>query len=187
MASGFAVSRNAPIYYACPRTPDHTLVLSKTASPLPAVLYRTLRYGSGYAAKRRRWARFAADGSAPPLRETKMIHFPPSPRDNFQNYAGLRGQNAASQPYPAFSRNNKPSTCGFIFTAVAMVARQRFSPVKRYSCFFVAFSNTPKSPAKRKKPDLRLEIGLIELSKAEPTRSNDSMITSARARKRQRG
>lgn len=65
---------------------------------------------------------FAADGSVPPLRKTKMIHFPPSPRDNFQNYAGLRGENDSSQPYPAFSRNNNPFTCGFIFTAVAMVA-----------------------------------------------------------------
>ena len=54
-----------------------------------------------------------------------------------------------------------------------MVGRQRFSPVNRYSCVFVAFFNTPKSPAKRKKPDLRMEIGLIGLSKAKPTRSND--------------
>lgn len=38
MASGFAAPRNAPIYYACPRTPDHTIVFSETASPLPAVL-----------------------------------------------------------------------------------------------------------------------------------------------------
>ena len=38
MASGFAAPRNAPIYYACPRTPDHTLIFSETASPLPAVL-----------------------------------------------------------------------------------------------------------------------------------------------------
>ena len=159
VASGFAVSRNAPIYYACPRTPDHTLVLSKTASPLPAVLYRTLRYGSGYAAKRRRWARFAADGSAPPLRETKMIHFPPSPRDNFQNYAGLRGQNAASQPYPAFSINNKPSTCGFNFAIGTMLASWRFSPVNRYSCDLVAFPSKPNSLTKRKKPDLRRRSG----------------------------
>lgn len=96
-----------------------------------------------------------ADGIPPPLRETKMIHFPPSPRDNFQNYAGLRGPNDASQPYPAFSRNNKPSTCGFNFAIGAMVASWRFSPVNLYSCVFVAFSNTPKSPVKRKKPDLR--------------------------------
>ncbi len=54
-----------------------------------------------------------------------------------------------------------------------MVASWRFSPVNRYSCVFVAFSNMSKSPAKRKKPDLRMEIGLIGLSKAEPTRSND--------------
>lgn len=117
--------------------------------------------------------RFVAGGIASPFLETKMIHFPPSPRGNFQNYAGLRGQNDVSQPYPAFSRNNKPSTCGFIFTAIAMFARQRFSPVNRYSCVFVAFSNTPKSPDKRKKPDLRMEIGLIGLSKAEPAQSND--------------
>lgn len=86
----------------------------------------------------------------------KLIRFPPSPRDNFQNYVGLRGKNDASQPYPAFSRKNMPSTCGFIFAAVAMVARQRFSPVNRYSCDLVAFSSKPKSPAKRKKPDLRM-------------------------------
>lgn len=54
-----------------------------------------------------------------------------------------------------------------------MFARQRFSPVNRYSCVFVAFSNTPKSPDKRKKPDLRMEIGLIGLNKAEPSRSKD--------------
>lgn len=84
----------------------------------------------------------------------KLIRFPPSPRDNFQNYAGLRGQNDASQPYPAFSRNNKPSTCGFNFAIGAMVASWRFSPVNRYSCDLVAFSSTPKSPAKSKKPDL---------------------------------
>lgn len=99
---------------------------------------------------------FAADGSVPPLRKTKMIHFSPSPRDIFQNYAGLRGENDSSQPYPAFSRNNKPSTCGFNFAIGAMVASWRFSPVNLYSCVFVAFSNTPKSPVKRKKPDLRI-------------------------------
>ena len=38
MASGFAAPRNVPIYYAYPWTPDHTLVFSETASPLPAVL-----------------------------------------------------------------------------------------------------------------------------------------------------
>jgi hypothetical protein len=84
----------------------------------------------------------------------KSIRFPPPPRDNFQNYAGLQSQNDASQPYPVFSRNNKPSTCGFNFTIGAMVARQRFSPVNRYSCDLVAFSSKPKSPAKRKRPDL---------------------------------
>lgn len=99
---------------------------------------------------------FAADGSVPPLRKTKMIHFSPSPRDIFQNYAGLRGENDSSQPYPAFSRNNKPSTCGFNFAIGAMVASWRFSPVNLYSCVFVAFSNTPKSLAIRKKPDLRM-------------------------------
>ena len=104
---------------------------------------------------------------------TKMVRFPPSPRGHFQNYGGLRCKNGASQPYLTFLIFGKPPTCGFIFTAVAMVARQRFSPVNRYSCVFVAFSNTPKSPAKRKKPDLRMEIGLIGLSEAEPTRSND--------------
>ena len=82
--------------------------------------------------------------------------FPPSPRDDFQNYAGLRGPNDASQPYPTFSRNNKPSTCGFNFAIGAMVASWRFSPVNRYSCVFVAFSSKPKSPAKCKKPDLRM-------------------------------
>lgn len=86
---------------------------------------------------------------------TKMFRFPPSPRGRFQNDSGLRCKNGASLPYPAFSRNNKPSTCGFNFAIGAMVASWRFSPVNRYSCFFVAFSNTPKSPAKRKKPDLR--------------------------------
>lgn len=83
---------------------------------------------------------------------TKMFRFPPSPRGRFQNDSGLRCKNGASLPYPAFSRNNKPSTCGFNFTIGAMVASWRFSPVNRYSCVFVAFSNTPKSPAKRKKP-----------------------------------
>lgn len=91
-----------------------------------------------------------------PLRKTKMIHFPPSPRDNFQNYAGLRGQNDTSQPYPEFSRNNKPSTCGFNFVIDTMVASWRFGPVNRYSCDLIAFPNTPKSTAKRKKPDLRM-------------------------------
>lgn len=86
---------------------------------------------------------------------TKIIRFPPSPRGRFQNDSGLRCKNGTSQPYPAFSRNNKPSTCGFNFAIGAMVARQRFSPVNLYSCVFVAFSNTPKSPVKRKKPDLR--------------------------------
>ena len=81
-----------------------------------------------------------------------MIRIPPSPRGRFQNDGGLRCKNGVSQPYPAFLIFGKPSTCGFIFAAVAMVARQRFSPVNRYSCVFVAFSNTPKSPAKRKKP-----------------------------------
>ena len=103
----------------------------------------------------------------------KMIRFPPSPRDNFQNYAGLRGQDAASQPCPALSRSNKPSTCGFNFTIGTMVASWRFSPVNRYSCDLVAFPSKPNSLTKRKKPDLRMEIGLIGLSKAEPTRSND--------------
>lgn len=83
---------------------------------------------------------------------TKMICIPPSPRGHFQNYAGLRGQNDASQPYPAFLIFDKPSTCGFNFAIGAMVASWRFSPVNRYSCVFVAFSNTPKSPVKRKKP-----------------------------------
>ncbi len=87
---------------------------------------------------------------------TKMVRFPPSPRGHFQNYGGLRCKNGASQPYLTFLIFGKPPTCGFIFTAVAMVARQRFSPVNRYSCVFVAFSNTPKSPVKRKKPDLRM-------------------------------
>ena len=31
MASGFATPRNAPIYYAYPRTPDHTLVFFKNS------------------------------------------------------------------------------------------------------------------------------------------------------------
>ena len=96
-----------------------------------------------------------ADGFAPPSRG-KMIRFPPSPRDHFQNYAGLRGQNGACQPYSAFSKYDKPSTCGFNFAIGSMVASRRFSPVNRYSCVFVAFSNTPKSPAKRKKPDLHV-------------------------------
>lgn len=78
------------------------------------------------------------------------------PRGRFQNYGGLRCKNGASQPYPVILIFGKPSTCGFIFAAVAMVARQRFSPVKRYRFVFIAFSNTPKSPAKRKKPDLRM-------------------------------
>lgn len=77
------------------------------------------------------------------------------PRGRFQNYGGLRRKNGASQPYPVILIFGKPSTCGFIF-AFAMVARQRFSPVKRYRFVFIAFSNTPKSPAKRKKPDLRM-------------------------------
>ena len=118
---------------------------------------------------------------------TKMIRFPPPIRGHFQNYDGLRCKNGASQPYPAFLIFGKPSTCGFIFAAVAMVSRQRVSPVKRYRFVFIAFSSTPKSPAKRKTPDLRIEIGLIGFSKAEPTRSNDPQITSARARKRQQG
>lgn len=80
----------------------------------------------------------------------KVIRFPPSPRDNFQNYAGLRGQNDTNQPYPAFLRNNKPSTCSFNFAIGTMVASWRFSPVNRYSCDLVAFSNTP-NPAKSKK------------------------------------
>lgn len=82
--------------------------------------------------------------------------FPPSSRNHFQNYAGLRGKNGSSQPYSTFSKYDKPSTCGFKFTTSAMVASRRFSPVNRYSCDFVAFSNTPKSPAKRKKPDLHV-------------------------------
>lgn len=86
---------------------------------------------------------------------TKMIRIPPSPRGRFQNDGGLRCKNGVSQPYPAFSIFDKPSTCGFNFAIGAMVASWRFSPVKRYICVFVAFSNTPKSPAKRKKPDLR--------------------------------
>ena len=97
-----------------------------------------------------------ADGFAPLSRGAKLIRFPPSPRGHFQNYAGLRGQNGVSQLYPAFLIFGKPSTCGFIFAAVALVARRRFSPVNRYSCVFVAFSNTPKCPTKRKKPDLRV-------------------------------
>ena len=96
-----------------------------------------------------------ADGFVPLSPGTNMIRIPPSPRGRFQNDGGLRCKNGVSQPYPAFLIFGKPSTCGFIFAAVAMVARQRFSPVNRYSCVFVAFSNTPKSPAKRKKPDLR--------------------------------
>lgn len=87
---------------------------------------------------------------------TKMVRFPPSPRGHFQYYGGLRCKNGASQPYPAFLIFGKPSTCCFIFTAVAMMARRRFSPVKWCSFVFAAFSNTPKSPAKRKKPDLRM-------------------------------
>lgn len=78
------------------------------------------------------------------------------PRGHFQNYGGLRRKNGASQPYPVFLIFGKPFTCGSIFVVVAMVARQRFSPVNRYSCVFVAFSSKPKSPAKRKKPDLRM-------------------------------
>ena len=92
----------------------------------------------------------------PPLHETKMIRFPPSPRDHFQNYARLRGQNDVDQAYPAFSRNNRPSTCGFNFTIDDMVASWRFSPVDRYSCNLVAFFSKPKSTAKSKKPDLRM-------------------------------
>lgn len=88
--------------------------------------------------------------------ETKMPRFPPSPRGHFQNYAGLRGQNGASQPYPAIKQIDKASTCSFDFTAVAIVANQRFNPVNRYSCIFVAFSNTSKSLSERKKPDLRM-------------------------------
>ena len=92
-----------------------------------------------------------ADGFSPISPWTKMIRFPPSLRGHFQNHGGLRRKNAAGQPYPAFLIFCKPSTCGFIFAAVTMVARQRFSPVNRYSFDLVAFLNTPKSPAKRKK------------------------------------
>ena len=98
-----------------------------------------------------------ADGFALLSPGTKMDPFPPSSRNHFQNYAGLRDQNGACQPYSAFSKYDKPSTCGFRFATSAMVASRRFSPVNRYSCVFVAFSNTPKSPAKRKKPDLHVE------------------------------
>ena len=97
-----------------------------------------------------------ADGFTSLSRGAKLNRFPPSPRGHFQNYVGLRGQNGASQPYPTFLKFGKPSTCSFDFTAVAMVASQRFSPVNRYSFIFIAFSNTPKSPAKRKKPDLHV-------------------------------
>ena len=96
-----------------------------------------------------------ADGFAPPSREKNdPLSF--VLERLFQNYAGLRGQNGEGQPYPAFLVFGKPSTCGFIIAPAAMVASQRFSPVIRYSCVFVAFSNTPKSPAKRKKPDLHV-------------------------------
>ena len=152
MASGFAAPRNAPIYYAYPGSLTTPLFFQKQRVRYLRFYYRTLRHGSGYAAKRRRWARFAADGPAAPLRRTKMIHFPPSPRDNFQNYAGLRGQNDTSQPYPGFSRNNEPSTCGFNFTIDAMVASWRFSPVNRYSFDLVAFSSNPNRLAKQKSP-----------------------------------
>ena len=77
------------------------------------------------------------------------------PKGQFSKLRRITGPDAASQPYPAFSRNNKPSTCGFNIAIGTMLASWRFSPVNRYSCVFVAFSNTPKSPAKRKKPDLR--------------------------------
>ena len=90
----------------------------------------------------------------PALHETKMIRFLRPQGIIFQNYVGLRGQNGARQPYPAFSKYVKPSTCGFNFALGAMVASRRFSPVNRYSCDLVAFPNTPKSTAKRKKPDL---------------------------------
>ena len=54
MASGFAAPRNAPIYYAYPRTPDHTIVFSETASPLPALII--VLGGSGHCGARQRRA-----------------------------------------------------------------------------------------------------------------------------------
>ena len=81
----------------------------------------------------------------------KMIRFPPSPRDNFQNYAGLRGPNDASQPYPAFSRNNKPSTCSFNFAIGAMVTSWRFGPVNRHSCVFCSIFQHAKKPRQTQK------------------------------------
>ena len=63
--------------------------------------------------------------------QNKNNPFPPSPRDHFQNYAGLRGQNGASQPCPAIKQIDKASTCGFIIAVIAMVASRRFSPVNR--------------------------------------------------------
>lgn len=62
-------------------------------------------------------------------RETKMIRFPPFPRDQLEPLATkpahLLRLTRYPRPYPRFPENRRRSTCGFVFTFFAVVGDWR--------------------------------------------------------------
>ena len=94
-------------------------------------------------------------------RGTKMIRFPPSPRDQSEplatKSAHLLRLTQYPRPYPRFAENRRRSTCGFVFAFFGMVGGKGLNVVDGPASWHPRHTKVP--PRRREMPPWRPGVG----------------------------